>query len=144
MKKNAFMTGLLLLVCGYMPSALAQKSSVAPASDAAAQGEMPTMWLSLMVSDSKQQMSNAVGVSEVEAKLRAKKDCGQEDCQLLLSMPLTPPACMAVVAVEAPRAGVRGIFAANARDTGSAESDAMAQCKKTGGRGCTVKVSNCF
>lgn len=139
--------GMLILAsmtAALAPVAAAQQTVIAPASAAVARGEVPGMWLALMVSDSKQALSNAVGISEVEARLRAKKDCAQDDCQLLLSMPLTPPACLGVAAVAAPRAGVRGVFAASAADVAGAGSDALAQCQAAGGRDCAVKTANCF
>lgn len=107
------------------------------------------LYMSLWVSDTAQEVTNGVGGTAVEAKVRTRMDCQKkaQDCAELVTMPVRNH-CMAIAGDRGATPGKRAIFAA----TGEAGKQAdgvlgqkvLAECKASGAQQCEVQIEYCF
>lgn len=107
------------------------------------------MFIGMAVSDAKQQVVTAVGGSQVEARLMAKRDCNQKwgGCEDLVVFPVRHH-CMAIASDADSRPNVRATFVevADGRTTKAPElsSKALERCQASGAKKCGVQGEYCF
>ncbi|HBS57498.1 MAG TPA: hypothetical protein DEA38_17470 [Stenotrophomonas sp.] len=107
------------------------------------------MYVGMAVSDGKQQVVTAVGGSQVEARLMARRDCNQKwgGCEDLASFPIRHH-CMAIASDADAKPNVRATFveAADGRKTKTSElsSRALDRCQASGAKKCGVQGEYCF
>lgn len=107
------------------------------------------MYIGMAVSDAKQQVVTAVGGSEVEAKLMARRDCTKKwgGCEDLITFPIRHH-CMVIASDADSRPNVRATFveAGDGRTVkaGELSRKAMDRCQASGAEKCGVQSEYCF
>ncbi len=107
------------------------------------------IFMSMAVSDSNQHVSQQMGASAAEAKMRAMKDCNDKykTCVELITFPIRNH-CMGMASDKGARGSARGLFI-NVAETGKAKDGELAsksldQCKAAGGTQCESQADYCF
>lgn len=107
------------------------------------------MYFSMVVSDASQQVSQNMGVSAVEARVRTLQECRekQKDCVELVTFPIRNH-CMGIAVNKKPKPNVRALFVkvaeAGKTKPGELGSAALAECKAGGGAQCESQSDYCF
>lgn len=107
------------------------------------------IYMSMAVSDANQHVSQQMGTSEVEAKMRAMKDCNDKykGCVELITFPIRNH-CMGMASDKGATGNARGLFI-NVAETGKTQDGELAnksleQCKAGGGTQCEAQTDYCF
>lgn len=148
------------MACGLLITLLASSGAIAqqksglegmppPGTMTAQIPEGREMYIGMAVSDGKQQVATAVGGSEVEARLMARRDCNKKwgSCEDLASFPVRHH-CMAIASDADAKPNVRATFveAADGRKTKATDLSAKAleRCQASGAKKCGVQSEYCF
>lgn len=107
------------------------------------------IFMSMAISDADQQVSQNMGASAAEAKIRSLQECnGQfKDCVELVTFPIRNH-CMGIATDKKAKPNVRALFV-NIAETGKAKAGELAaksvsQCKAAGGAQCESQSDYCF
>ncbi|MGH8039931.1 MAG: DUF4189 domain-containing protein [Stenotrophomonas sp.] len=143
-------TLLAALVIGGAATAQGTPAGLPPPGTMSAQ--MPKdvdMYFSMVVSDAAQQVSQNMGVSAAEARIRTLQECRekQKDCVELVTFPIRNH-CMGIAVDKKPRPNVRALFVNVAEVSktkpGELARTSLAQCKSGGGTQCESQSDYCF
>jgi hypothetical protein len=145
----------LLLACLGVSTVVAAQST-SPIGDLPPPGTMSAqmpegmqLYIGLAVSDATQQVVTAIGSTETEARLRAKKDCNAKggNCGELATFPVRNH-CMAVAADRGAKPNVRAIFVSSGEagkaKPGQLAKKAMSDCAASGAKQCELQNDYCF
>lgn len=144
----------LLLALALMPAgmAVAQNAPAGlppPGTTSAQMPEGMEMYFSMAVSDASQRVSQNLGVSAAEARIRSLQECRetQKDCVELITFPVRNH-CMGIAVNRKPKPNVRALFVnvaeAGKTKPGELASTALAACKAGGGTQCESQSDYCF
>lgn len=107
------------------------------------------MYFSMAISDAAQDVSQNLGVSAAEARIRSLQECRQKqkDCVELVTFPIRNH-CMGIAVNKKPKPNVRALFVnvaeAGKTKPGELASSALAECKAGGGAQCESQRDYCF
>ena len=107
------------------------------------------MYFSMVVSDAAQQVSQNIGMSAAEARIRSLQECRekQKDCVELVTFSIRNH-CMGMAVNKKPKPNVRALFVnvaeASKTKPGELASTSLAQCKAAGGTHCESQSDYCF
>lgn len=107
------------------------------------------MYFSMAISDAAQDVSQNLGVSAAEARIRSLQECRQKqkDCVELITFPIRNH-CMGIAVNKKPKPNVRALFVnvaeAGKSKPGALASASLAECKASGGTQCEAQVDYCF
>lgn len=146
----------LLLAC-LTVSTMVVAQSTSPIGDLPPAGTMSAqmpegmqLYIGLAVSDATQQVVTAIGSTDTEARLRAKKECnakGGGNCGELATFPVRDH-CMAVAADKGAKPNVRAIFVSSGEagkiKPGQLGKKAMSDCVASGAKQCELQNDYCF
>jgi hypothetical protein len=107
------------------------------------------MYFSMVISDADQQVSQNIGMSAAEARIRSMKECSDtyKGCVELVTFPLRNQ-CMGIAVDKKPKPNVRALFV-NVAENGKTKPGELAQksldqCKAGGGAKCESQHDYCF
>lgn len=107
------------------------------------------IYMSMAVSDADQQVSQNMGASATEAKIRSLKECNDKykDCVELITFPVRNH-CMGLAVDKKAKPNVRALFV-NVEEAGKTKPGDLAQkslqqCKAAGGAKCESQSDYCF
>ena len=107
------------------------------------------IYMSMAVSDTDQQVSQNMGASAAEAKLRSLQECKAKykDCVELITFPVRNH-CMGLAVDKKAKPSIRALFV-NVEETGKTKPGELAQksleqCEAAGGAQCESQSDYCF